>query len=265
MAIAAAVGATRDCISANVSTVDPRWAAASGGYTDCPPMPESALRRDDAGTWIVRLQSENFNDPCPLAGVPPRVAADLWLCETREQRMMFLPCLAHFSANYPILRPRPRACNTSTYERSNAESVNLGRIRWKRWGGAVARGVGVSRGFHSPPGSVPVKISASDRWPSCDARRWYYRKLVVRSRYGKAIVPLYLRCELRDYERQFRRALQEDLGSTTTYNVRVTYAVCRLRTDMLWRCEGEARGVVDREIPGTPFYRTEPCRVEYRG
>jgi hypothetical protein len=80
---------------------------------------------------------------------------------------------------------RPRSCILAGAHWSFGTAANLTGLRWSSWGGAVARGTGIERGFHLPPSRIPVTVQLSlPVTPDSDRSVRVYRRFRVTSRFG---------------------------------------------------------------------------------
>jgi hypothetical protein len=83
-------------------------------------------------------------------------------------------------------RVRPHRCTALPPDAAFAQGSNLAKLKWTSWGGAVARGTGIEKGFHLPYSHIPVTVRAS-RVRTCHGARFYTR-LKVRSDQGTTTV-----------------------------------------------------------------------------
>jgi len=104
----------------------------------------------------------------------------------------YLLCLPKGAPRREV-RSKPRSCTTLGPQDSFAESVALARLRWRGWGGRVARARGIERGFHLPRTSIPVRVTAWRRRKVC-GDDYLYTRLRATSRYGSTTVRLPARC-----------------------------------------------------------------------
>lgn len=157
------------CVTARISTVDPRWGALSakrGEGCTSPPF-VWVLRRPDPGEpgsrWSELRQDVRFGVCATgLPGIPVAVGTDLGVC-TAASKELFVPVGRRLA-----IRPRRLPWGVA---------ASVTGIRWSRWGGARAVGRGTFR-YADPYGpvrrvAVTVTLSAID---TCGSRRTYLAK-----------------------------------------------------------------------------------------
>lgn len=101
----------------------------------------------------------------------------------------YLLCNKVSAPELALFKKRPRRCMMLNKRAPFARGANLRAIRWKRWGGKVARGRGIEMGFHRPFAKVKVRIRAfRRRLEACSRRSLIYTRVRVTSRYGSMVV-----------------------------------------------------------------------------
>lgn len=191
-----------DCYAIRVSSVDPTWAAAKPyrGAPGCSrgSRPIVVLLADESG-WHVDPASRRL-PPDPKSScqyfnghggtIPAEPALDLGLCTPAvDPKTVTVECRnVNRSLSAPPRRGklqslrRPKRCNTMTSTQSNAEAVDLLKLRWSSWGGDRASGSGLGRAWHASKNkqgryyfpTVKVKVIAHDPFEYA-GKRWYTR------------------------------------------------------------------------------------------
>jgi hypothetical protein len=164
------------CLDAQVSTVDPTWAAARyPRRSGCPPYMVGVVKvfRYTDGAWTV---NGSFEPPsyCPTDQAPAAVARDLALCRT-PQRFEYVLGTRGWAGDYGrgwgMRRPR-------TLYNGGAPSGLIKHILWHHWGSRVASGQGITYvykpggGYYDRPGRIKLR---ADRRGVCGDKPAYQR------------------------------------------------------------------------------------------
>jgi hypothetical protein len=113
----------------------------------------------------------------------PRAIGTATVMAGRAAAQAFVRCARSPSGTQ--LRSRPAACTIFGRDGSFAGGVNLARLRWVSWGGAIAVATGIEQGFHLPLEHVKVSVTLSGL-VSCGGKRLYTRAQVA-SEHGTTV------------------------------------------------------------------------------
>ena len=167
-AIAGALTVAPDCVAADISTVDPSWAAAYVAGTDCPEGNGVIVLHLHNGAWMTAYTGPADDVPCPLdRAVPDNVAKDLGLCFTPSSKV-YLPYFEVFKYK-PSKLPQ------------GAHAV-IEKLKWRNWGRPTATATGTFDYVDAYERfKAPVKLKAYGR-NLCGHRRSYLRLSISASR-----------------------------------------------------------------------------------
>jgi len=188
------------CVTARISTVDPRWGAltAKGGDGCTRPPFVWVLRRPDpaepGARWSELRQDVRFGVcATDLPGIPDAAGVDLGVCAAASKQV-------HVPAGKK-LAVRPRRLSWGA-------AVTVTGIRWSRWGGAraVGRGTFVYTDRYGPGWRAPVTVTLSGI-DHCGSRRTYLTKQLA------AVNPRD-RARVRAYAGRWHERCPHAIGST---------------------------------------------------
>lgn len=195
-AVASSLALAPECVTGDVSTVDPSFVQVNMSWTDgCEyddPFIGLIMASNDGGATYASVYELPERIACPVPGVPTQVALDLEACfdASKQPPVLGEPGYAGaYGDGWGQVKPR-------TVYNGGVPSGLVKKVRWRRWGKRVALGRGITflykpqGGYYRRPGRIQLRASRLGSCPGTDGKR-AYRRLTARAqvkpggRYGR--------------------------------------------------------------------------------
>lgn len=201
-AISALYSAQPECSMVVVSDIDPTWARwdyAPGQTCEQTGNGFGVAFYSVVGRWSDIYQGSDPTNLCDDTEIPDVIGVELAVCAPTPKRTRSntrVLCLPRGRVNR-VAKRRPSSCVTLGPSDAFAEAANLARLKWRGWGSPRATATGITRGFHLPLQTIPVRVTLTKPELN-DCGGYNYTRLVSKSRYGQLKQSLPAVCDERD-------------------------------------------------------------------
>ena len=189
-AIAPAVGFPAGCIRASISGVDPAWATSlPTNAAGCPQADGTVVVHLVGGAWTEVAAGSDFGF-CPIPGVPAAISREFALCRrvTASDYVLGSSAFAPNGKGFGTAKPR-------TIFNGGVPSGLVTQIRWRRWGTALATGVGKNAiyrpegGYYARKATIKLRATRRGRCPDSDQPAYLRLEARVPSHPGGKLGP----------------------------------------------------------------------------